>query len=172
MAYKQNPGRGNSKKTGHGIPQVFDQSPMHQEKKPNAKTSEFRRFGNTNISKELENKINEVSAENKIRVGAEKQARIDSTFASKSRGGTDYQNAMAGNKAANETRTKAGFGDMNVNKGRDTEGNITYSRNNKVEKNMPRAIKNQKTGQYGFDPKENLFEKAKGWITTRFTTAD
>jgi len=32
MAYKQNPGRGNYKKTGYGIPQVFDQSPMKQEK--------------------------------------------------------------------------------------------------------------------------------------------
>ena len=55
MAYKQNPGRGNRKKTGYGIPQVFDQSPMQQEKETNPKTSQFRRFRNTNISEELEN---------------------------------------------------------------------------------------------------------------------
>ncbi len=61
---------------------------------------------------------------------------------------------------------------MNVNKGRNTEGKITYMRNNMVEKNFPRAIKNQKTGEYGFDPKENLYQKAKNWITTAFTTAD
>jgi hypothetical protein len=172
MAYKQNPGRGNYKKTGYGIPQVFDQSPMKQEKKSNPKTSEFNRFSPTNISKELGDKIDEVTAENKKRVAVEKRAKIDSTLASRGRIGTDYQKVMAGNKAANETRSKAGYGDMNVSKGRDTEGKITYMRNNKVEKNMPRAVMNKKTGQYGFDPKENLFEKAKSWITTRFTTAD
>jgi hypothetical protein len=172
MAYKQNPGRGNRKKTGYGIPQVFDQSPMQQEKGTNPKTSQFRRFRNTNISEELENKVNEVSAENKLRLATEKQAKIDSTLASRGRMGTDYQNAMAGNKAANATRSKAGYGDMNVNKGRNTEGKITYMRNNMVEKNFPRAIKNQKTGEYGFDPKENLYQKAKNWITTAFTTAD
>ena len=172
MAYKQTPGRGNRKKTGYGIPQVFDQSPMKQEKKSNPKTTEFNRFAPTNISKELGDKIDEVTAENKKRVAVEKIAKIDSTLASKARGGTDYQNVMAGNKAANATRSKAGYGDMQVHKGRNTSKQITYMRDNKVEMNMPYAVKNKKTGQYGFDPKENLFEKAKSWVTTRFTTAD
>ena len=173
MAYKQTPGRGNNKKTGYGIPQVFDQSPMLQAK--NKKTSvpkSEQTKENYNISQALEDKINETSKINKKRELAEGQSKFDSIFAYNSRGGTEYQNIMAGNAAANATRTKAGFGDMSVKKGRDTEGKITYMRQNKVHKNMPTATYNKKSGLYDPNPNESLFEKAKSWVTTKFTTSD
>jgi hypothetical protein len=173
MAYKQTPGRGNNKKTGYGIPQVFDQSPMLQQK--NKKTSmpkSEQTKEKYNISQALEDKINETSAENKKREFVEGGAKSDSISAYKARGGTEYQNIMAGNTAANATRAKAGFGDMSVKKGRDTEGKITYMRQNKVHKNMPTATYNKKSGLYDPASKENLFEKAKSWVTTKFTTSD
>jgi hypothetical protein len=177
MAYKQTPGRGNNKKTGYGIPQVFDQSPMLQAK--NKKTSvpkSEQTKENYNISQALEDKINETSAENKKRVLVEAQAKSDSTSAYNTRGGNEYQNIMAGNRAANATRSKAGYGDMNVMKGKEISASgpnkITYMRGNKVEKNMPTGTYNKKSGLYDPNPNESLFEKAKSWITTRFTSAD
>lgn len=154
MAYKQNPGRGNQKKTGNGLPAVFDHSPMQQ------------------ISKELKDKVESVGKENQLRLGVEGVAKNDSIVAYKGRKGTEYQKVMAGNAAANATRTAAGMSDMNVYKGRDTNKNITFSRDKKVEREMPTPVKNPKTGQYGFNPKENLSRSSEGWITTKFTTAD
>lgn len=172
MAYKQTPGRGNYKKTGYGIPQTFDQAPTLQVKNKKTSMPSVQEKENYNMSQALEDKINETSKINKKRVLAESQAKSDSTSAYNSRGGNEYQNIMAGNTAANATRTKAGFGDMSVKKGRDTEGKITYMRQNKVEKNMPTGTYNKKSGLYDPNPKESLFEKAKSWVTTKFTTSD
>ena len=171
MAYKQTPGRGNNKKTGYCIPQVFDQSPVLQAK--NKKTSlsnSLQEKEKYNISQSLEDKINATTLENKDRERVENQAKIDSTTAYNARGGTKRQNAFAGWNAANATRINAGYGDMRVNQGRETSAPYytTFHRENKVHKNMPTAVYNKKTGLYDNDPNENLFAKAKGWITTAF----
>lgn len=157
MAYTQKPGRGNSAKTGNGLPSALLQ------KKTNVKTSQ--NVSPTNVSTELNEKVEATTQFNKLRKEIEAKAKTDSITASGQRGGTKFQNQMAGNKAANATRSAAGAGDMNVYRGKDTEGRTTYSRDKNVELEHVTAVKNKKTGQYTYDKKENQGRKTKSWVT-------
>jgi hypothetical protein len=70
-------------------------------------------------------------------------------------GGTKFQQGMAGNKAANATRSKAGFSDMQVLRGKKvesgsptSEGSTSYTRKNPVEKDFSTKKYNPKTKLY------------------------
>jgi len=170
MPYTQTPGRGNNPKTGPGLPASLNSGSTANTsidpKKGQVLPSKLSTYSLTNLSKELGDKIEAVSAENKARRAVEGTAKNDSIVASKMRGGNAFQNAIAGNAAANATRSKAKMGDMNVYRGSDTNNMVTYSRDTNVEKNMPTPVLNKSTGQYGFNPFEKLGVKAGGWITT------
>jgi hypothetical protein len=183
MAYTQNPGRGNHSKTGHGLPMAFQMSPMHQKQKQknkivtidpnnfmgdNKKTSEFNRYKYINVSKELGNKIDEVTQRNKFRNIVENQAKNDSIVAHKSTKGTEFEKGKAGNTAANITRDLGGSPETKVSQGRNSEGYVTYARNKAVELNMPEAVMNKKTGEYTYDKNKSLKKQLGSWETKNY----
>lgn len=160
MAYTQKPGSPAKQKTGHGIP-----SALLQVKNP--KTSQLTK--KPNLSKSIIAKIEEVSKENKNRVTTERQAVSDSTSVADKLKGTKFQKALAGSNAANVTREKAGFGDMKVSHSRvgsgagwPIAGTENFSRNQRVETEMPTAIFNPKTSEYTNDPKQSGRRQSKG----------
>jgi hypothetical protein len=120
----------------------------------NPKTKE----GYANISSKSATKMNSEIEENKKRILIESQAKNDSISGARERklsGGNLFQQGMAGNKAANKTRSKGGAGDMSVLRGKAvgsggtlSEGNVTYTRQKPVEKDFTKLKQNKKTGQY------------------------
>lgn len=160
MAYTQSPGRSPLLKTGNGVP-----SALLQVKNP--KTSQLTK--KLNLSKSIMDKIEEVSKENKNRVTTERQAVSDSTSVADKLKGTKFQKALAGSNAANATRDKAGFGDMKVSHskvgsgvGWPIAGTENFSRNQRVETEMPTAVFNPKTSEYTNNPKESGRRQSKG----------
>jgi hypothetical protein len=96
MAYVQKPGRGNSAKTGNGLPSVFKSSPMHQE---NFKTW----YEAKDIAKSRKgfNKLSELEQ------GIELAATNDSLVASRPKNpefSTLKEKQTMGHNAANKTR--------------------------------------------------------------------
>jgi hypothetical protein len=145
--FKMNPGRGNNPKTGYGIPTPFKQ-------KTNPKTKE----GYANISSKSATNMDTEIQENKRRILVEAQAKSDSVSAAGARrlsGGNKFQQGLQGNLAANRTRSAGGAGDMTVLRGKSTGsggflsgGDVTYTRQNPVEKNFTKLRQNKKTGEY------------------------
>ena len=87
MAYTQKPGRGNSSKTGSGLPTPFLQTP---------------------ISEKAKKSVEDIGDKNKLKLAVESQAKSDSISAVKtSTNPNKYMKAREGNKAGNKTR-KAG----------------------------------------------------------------
>jgi hypothetical protein len=117
MAYTQKPGRGNSPKTGNGIPKLFNQSPMRQEdpkkaeREKNIKTwYEAKRISS---SKPGYNKLSEREQ------GIETGATLDSLHASRPKDSylyTQREREKMGNEAANKTR-KINESDYTVERG-------------------------------------------------------
>jgi len=88
MAYTQNPGRGNSSKTGSGLPTPFLQTP---------------------ISEKAKKSVDDIGDKNKLKLAVESQAKSDSISAVKtSKNPNKYMRAQEGNEAANKTRKKGG----------------------------------------------------------------
>ena len=144
MAYKQTPGRGNSKKTGSGIsPMLMGGSPMYQEKKKDPYSGKtFRELGS-----EIEN----FAAENKKRIASEMIAKSDSTSAANNAMKLDktLSKKMAGrigNEAANKTRSEKKI--PRVNRGKYTDGGYmtpskfgdTYDRQGQLERDFPTSL--------------------------------
>tara|TARA_R110000868_G_scaffold116747_1_gene310494 strand:+ start:231 stop:728 length:498 start_codon:yes stop_codon:yes gene_type:complete len=150
MSYKQKQGRGNSPKTGNGLPSPFCQttSPLNQEL-PKKKT-----LANMNSEKEytpeLGAAIEAQGRRNKFLKGVENVAKKDSTSAYGKRikeGGTKFSAGLQGNLAANKTRQNAGAWDLTVDRGKSVgsggtlgNGNTSYTRRKPtVEQDVPMA---------------------------------
>jgi len=102
MAYKQNPGRGNHAKTGHGVPAPFKQYNSRGQNETTASRFEKWDTNNPNF---------------KLREYAEKSAGLDSTAVAKKAielGIGKREAGKMGNAAANETRRNFGAADLNV----------------------------------------------------------
>lgn len=122
--------------------------------KKNIKTKEAY----ANISSKSATQMNSEIDENKKRILIEAQSKTDSVSGARARklsGGNLFQQGMAGNKAANQTRKVLGAGDMTVLRGKSTgsggflsEGDVTYTRDKPVEKDFTKMKKNPKTGKY------------------------
>jgi len=88
MAYKQTPGRGNSEKTGNGLPVPLLQTPLSEKAKKS---------------------IEDIGAKNKLKLAVERQAKSDSISAVKTSVRSNiYKKAQEGNEAANKTRKAGG----------------------------------------------------------------
>jgi hypothetical protein len=155
MAYTQKPGRGNSSKTGSGIPSALLQE------KPKSKSGETKQEGLNNL--------NATSSNNKDRVRIEAMAKNDSVSAASSRrmtGGNKFQQGLQGNLAANKRRESEGAGDMKVNRGTAYANDsgygdnpnsggkkTTYTRNSPVEKEYKaKDMKAYASGKGKLDP--------------------
>ena len=120
MAYTQKPGRGNSPKTGNGLPRMFNQSPMRQEDKEKAKQAE--REKNMSTYYEAKRISSGKSGYNKLserEQGIELGSTLDSLHASRPKDQhlyTQKQREKMGHEAANKTR-KANESDYTVVKG-------------------------------------------------------
>jgi hypothetical protein len=105
MAYTQKPGRGNSPKTGNGIP-----APFKQEK---------------GLSENLKVEIERQGQKNRFLKNVEASAKQDSVSAAKDRllsGGNMMQAGRQGNMAANKTRQLNNAWDLTVERGSSYEG--------------------------------------------------
>lgn len=121
MAYTQKPGRGNSPKTGNGLPHVFNQSPMHQED-PKEKAKKAEREKNMSTYYEAKRVSSGKSDYNKLserEQGIELGATLDSLHASRPKNAhlyTTKEKEKMGHEAANKTR-KANESDYTVERG-------------------------------------------------------
>lgn len=147
MAYTQKPGRGNSSKTGGGIPSVFLQ---------------------TRISSKAQEYIESVDDENKRLLAVENQAKLDSIDAvKKSVRSNVYKKAREGSAAANKVRIPGGVAPVvrfsnphRYSEGEERTGkHDTYSRGKAnpktgafldklIEGDFKRGSVNKKTGEY------------------------
>ena len=102
MAYTQTPGRGNFDKTGNGLPGVLNSGSA-------ANTSIDPPNKKAQLSEKAKTSIENISAENKLKLAVEARAVSDSaSVASKSLRSNVYKRAQEGSEAANRIREAGG----------------------------------------------------------------
>jgi hypothetical protein len=129
MAYKQKPGRGNSPKTGNGLPTPLKAgcSPMKQERPRStvANMDAERRY-----TPELRKAIEDNSRKNIRLKKIESTAKQDSVSAATNRlkaGGSKFSAGLQGNLAANKVRKDNNSYDLVVDRGKKVDAGASLS---------------------------------------------